>query len=89
MQSQNVARASAAFRRAYEMSRSCSGGDTDAALLLKKLANKTPRTVEELMLFYDNAEDRIETLKAGGMNDEAERLQFQRDEAVGMDVDDE
>ena len=89
LQSQNVARASAAFRRAYEMSRSCSGGDTDAALLLKKLANKTPRTVEELMLFYDNAEDRIEILKADGMNEEAERLQSQRDEAVGMDVDDE
>jgi hypothetical protein len=71
------------------MSRRCSGGDTDAALLLKRLAEKTPRTVEELMLFYDNAEDRIETLKAGGMNEEAERLQAQRNEAVGMDVDED
>ena len=41
------------------------------------------------MLFYDNAEDRIETLKAGGMNEEAERLQAQRNEAVGMDVDED
>jgi hypothetical protein len=88
-QTENVAEASAAFRRAYEMSRRCSGGDTDAALLLKRLADKTPRTVEELMLFYDNAEDRIETLKADGMNEEAERLQVQRNEAVGMDVDED